>query len=201
MDKIGEVIEAATGEFLAQSYQLHWAPSLGSLVKTCAPPEAACESDSSIYGVVCYSSTGSVDPGRRPTIRGRDLEEEDDVYKQNPQLSRLLCTSFKVLIVGYQDGQGIRHFLPPRPPRVHAFVYPCSTDEVAGFTQDLDFLNVLLSTSLPIPSEELVAACLRIASEARDDGRVFLVKAGKELAQLLAGDPVRLNAVLRKIRP
>lgn len=200
-DKIGEVIEASTGEFLAQSYQLHWAPALGSLVKTCVPPETDCRSGSSIYGVVCYSSTGSVEPGRHATARGRDLDEEEDVYKQNPQLARLLSTSFRVLIVGHGDGSEVRHYLPPRPPRVHAFVYPCSQEEVVGFTRSLDFLNLLLGASLLIPAEELVAACLRAASTAREDGRTFLVRAGKELASLLAGDSVRLNTILRKIRP
>lgn len=201
MDKIGEVVESTTGEFTAQSYKLHWAPPLGSLVKTCAPPETACDSDSSIYGIVCYSSTGGLEPGRRPTARGRDLEEEEDVYKQNPQLERLLCTSFKVLIVGHQDAGILRHYLPPRPPRVHAFVYPCSQAEVVGFTQALDFLNLLLGSTLPIPAEELVAASLRAAAAAREDGRAFLVRAGKEMAMLLSGDPVRLTAILRKIRP
>lgn len=201
LEKIGEVIEATTGEFTAQSYQLHWAPALGSLVKTCTPPEMACEAGSSIFGVVCHSSTGSVDPGRRPTVRGRDLDLEEDIYIQNPQLSRLLCTNFRVLIVGHHNSSRICHYLPPMPPRVHAFVYPCSQEEVAGFTETLDFLDLLLATSLPIPPEELVAACLRVAATARQDGRAFLVRAGKELALLLAGDPARLNAVLRKIRP
>lgn len=199
--KIGEVVESATGDFIAQSYTLHWAPPLGSLVKTCAPPETSCASDSFIYGVVCYSTTGSLEPGRRPTARGRDLEDEGDVYTQNPQLGRLLSTSFKSLVVGHVEAGRLCHYLPPRPAKVHAFVYPCSETEVVAFTQTLDFLDLLLGATLTIPSEELVAACLRTAAAAWDDGRAFLVRAGKELAMLLAGDPARLNAILRKIRP
>lgn len=222
MHKIGEVIEASTGEFTAQSYRLHWAPALGSLVKTGAPeprvgevhepplPAAHLEQidqythqvkTPAIYGVVCYSETVSLEPGRRAVARGRDLESEEDVYLQNPQLARLLCTNFKALIVGYQDGDRIYHFLPPRPPHVHAFLYPCSQEEVAAFTRSLDFLPLLLGTSLPIPAEELVAACLRAAAAARQDARAFLVGAGKELALLLAAEPARLNTILRKIRP
>lgn len=194
MEKIGEVIEATTGEFTAQSYELHRAPPFGSLVKTW-------EQGTAIYGVVGYSSTGSIEAGRRPLARGRDLAEEEEVYRQNPQLARLLRTDFKALVVGHQEGGRICHFLPPRPPRVHAFVYPCSPEEVAAFTQALDFLTLLLGTGLPIPPEELVAACLRRAAAAREDGRSFLVRAGKELALLLAGEPARLNAILRRIRP
>ncbi|MDP2662881.1 MAG: hypothetical protein Q8R28_19370 [Dehalococcoidia bacterium] len=207
MDKIGEVVEATTGEFTAQSYQLHWAPSLGSLVKTGAPVVGTVHESplqtgpNAIYGVVCHICTASLEPGRRAMARGRDLEEEEEVYKQNPQLDHLMRTSFSVLIVGHTDGSRICHYLPPRPPRIHAFVYPCPQDEVAGFTQALDFLNLLLSASLPIPAEELVAACLRTAATAREDSRAFLVRAGKELAFLLAAEPARLNAILRKIRP
>lgn len=239
MDKIGEVIEASTGEFTAQSYRLHWAPALGSLVKTGAPAPRVGEVHESplragepaarvgaihespllaahleqidqythevkmpaIYGVVCYSETVSLEPGRRAVARGRDLESEEDVYLQNPQLARLLCTNFKALIVGYQDGDRTCHFLPPRPPHVHAFVFPCSQEEVAAFTSTLDFLNILLDASLPIPTDELVAACLRIAAASRNDGRAFLVGAGKELAQRLAAEPTRLGSLLRKIRP
>lgn len=217
MHKIGEVIEASTGEFTAQSYRLHWAPPLGSLVKVCTPAAPVgvihesplqphgqsplCPQALTIYGVVCYSETVSLEPGRRAVARGRDLESEEEVYLQNPQLDRLLCTNFKSLIVGYQDGDRIYHFLPPRPPHVHAFLYPCSQEEVAAFTRSLDFLPLLLGTSLPIPAEELVAACLRAAAAARQDARAFLVGAGKELALLLAAEPARLNTILRKIRP
>lgn len=194
MDKIAEVIEASTGEFTAQSYELHQAPPFGSLLRTG-------EEEAAIYGAVCYSSTASLEPGRRPTARGWDLEEEEEVYRQNPQLARLLRTEFRALIVGHQGAGRICHFLPPQPPRLHAFVYPCPQEEVASFTQSLDFLPLLLGAALSIPNEELVAACLRAAAAAREDGRAFLVRAGKELALLLARDPSRLNVILRKIRP
>ncbi|MGB3128878.1 MAG: hypothetical protein WBC11_04080, partial [Dehalococcoidia bacterium] len=48
--------------------------------------------------------------------------------------------------------------------------------------------------------DEMVSACLRQASRAHDDGRAFLVRAGKELAVLLGGELNRLNAILRRIR-
>ncbi len=91
------------------------------------------------------------------------------------------------------------HYLPPRPPRVHSFVYLCEEDEVCRFTQSLDFLPILLGTRAEAV-DEIVAACLRQASCAQDDRRAFLVKAGKEIAVLLSGDLNRLNAILRRIR-
>ena len=194
-DKIGEVIEASTGQFVAECYELHSPPSLGSLVKTS-------DGDVEIYGVVCNASTESVDPGRRPIARGKEEATEEGIYRQNPQLSKLLRTTFDTLVVGHsvEKQRAIPlHYLPPRPPRVHSFVYLCDGNEVRCFTQSLDFLPILLSTRAGAV-DEIVSACLRQASCAHNDKHVFLVKAGKELAVLLSGDLNRLNAILRRIR-
>ena len=191
-DKIGEVIEASTGQFTAECYELHSPPPLGSLVKTC-------DGDMEIYGVVCNAATESVDPGRRPIARGREEATEDGIYRQNPQLSRLLRTTFEALFVGHSIEKQILHYLPPRPPRIHSFVYLCEAEDVGQFTQSLDFLPILLGTK-KAAADEVVSACLRQASCAHDDKRIFLVKAGKELTVLMSGDLTRLNAILRRIR-
>ena len=194
-DKIGEVIEASTGQFVAECYELHSPPSLGSQGKTS-------DGDVEIYGVVCNASTESVDPGRRPIARGKEEATEEGIYRQNPQLSKLLRTTFDTLVVGHsvEKQRAIPlHYLPPRPPRVHSFVYLCEGDEVRRFTRSLDFLPILLSTRAGAV-DEIVSACLRQASCAHNDKHVFLVKAGKELAVLLSSDLNRLNAILRRIR-
>ena len=191
-DKIGEVIEASTGQFVAECYELHLPPPLGSLVKTS-------DGDVQIYGVVCNAATESVDPGRRPIARGKEEATEEGIYRQHPQLSKLLRTTFDTLVLGHGQGDELHHYLPPHPSRVHSFVYLCEPDEVRRFTQSLDFLPILLGTRAGAV-DEIVSACLRQASCAHDDKRAFLVKAGKELAVLLSGDLNRLNAILRRIR-
>ena len=191
-DKIGEVIEASTGQFVAECYELHSPPSLGILVKTS-------DGDVEIYGVVCNAATESIEPNRRPIARGREEATEEGIYRQNPQLSKLLRTTFDTLVIGHGQGDELHHYLPPHPSRVHSFVYLCETDEVRRFTQSLDFLPILLGTRAGAV-DEIVSACLRQASCAHDDKRTFLIKAGKELAVLLSGDLNRLNAVLRRIR-
>jgi hypothetical protein len=191
-EKIGEVIEASTGQFVAECYELHSPPSLGSLVKTS-------DGDVEIYGVVCNAATESVDPGRRPIARGKEEDTEEGIYRQNPQLSKLLRTTFDTLVIGHAQGDELYHYLPPHPSRVHSFVYLCETDEVRCFTQSLDFLPILLATRAGAV-DEIVSACLRQASCAHDDKRTFLIKAGKEVAVLLSGDLNRLNAILRRIR-
>jgi len=190
--KMGEVIEARTGEFVAECYELHTPPPLGSLVRTS-------DGEVGIYGVVCNASTESIEPGRRPLARGREESEEENIYRQHPQLSRLLRTTFDTLVIGHGEGDDLHHYLPPRPPRVHSFVYLCEGDEVRRFTESLDFLAILLSARAG-SVDEVVSACLRRAAGAHDDERAFLVRAGKELAVLLGGELNRLNAILRRIK-
>jgi len=192
--RIGEVTEASTTEFTAQSYVLHDAPAFGSFVR-------ASDGEVDVFAVVANAWTGSVDPGRRPVARGQDEEDEEDVYRRNPELQEILRTEFTALVVGFRDAGGAYHQrLPRRPARLHAFVHSCAPDEVAGFAERLDFLPTLLGGAAGAPADELVAACVREASAARGHDRAFLVRSGKELAVLLAMDLNRLSAVLRRLR-
>jgi hypothetical protein len=192
LTKIGEVIESGSDRFVAECYELHIPPPLGSLVRTT-------DGEVEIYGVVCNASTESIDPGRRPLARGREESEEGNIYRQHPQLSRLLRTTFDTLVIGHGQGDALHHYLPPRPPRVHSFVYLCEGDEVRRFTRSLDFLAILLGARVA-SVDEVVSACLRQAAGAHDDERAFLVRVGKELAVLLGGELNRLNAILRRIK-
>jgi len=194
LTRIAEIIEASTAEFVAECYQLHHPPPLGSLVKT---SDGAVE----IYGVVAGAATESIEPGRRPIARGQDAATEDDIYRQSPQLAKLLRTWFRALVVGHGEGERLCHYLPPHPARVHSFVSLCTQEEVARFTQSLDFLSLLSSADAAGTTDEVIAACLRSASQAHPDRQAFLVGAGKELTLLLGGEMTRLNAILRRIRP
>lgn len=189
--KIAEVIETSTAAFSAQCHELYGSPPFGALVR-------AAEGDTVIYAVVSNVTTASIEPGRRPVARGRDEADEQDVYTSSPQLSRLLRTEFEALVVGHRCGDELYHYLPPRPARIHGFVYPCDGEEVAAFTTSLDYLGILLAAREN--ADELVAASLRHASAAHDSPREFLVAAGKELASLLGGEPNRLNGILRRIK-
>ena len=190
--RLGEVIEGSTTEFRTHCYDLYQAPPLGSLV--------CCGDGDSTYGIVCDVATQSMDPSRTAIPRGRDSEDEEDVYLYNPQLTRLLYTQFQAVIVGHDDGPGIRRYLPPSPPRIHSFVYACSQEEVRAFSDSLDFLPILLSPSVNA-QDDVIASFLRIAGACHQDSNGFLVNAGKTLATLMAGQLPRLNNVLRRISP
>ena len=189
--KIGEIIEAATGGFTAQCYELHQPPPFGSLVRVKVD-------DIMIYAVVSGATTASIEAGRRPVARGRGEESEEGVFSSNPQLDKLLRTDFDGLVVGHRDGDRLNHYLPPQPARIHSFVYACEPGELAAFNQSLDYLSILVNVEHQ--ADELVSALLRHAAATCKDPREFLVRAGKELASLLADDTGRLNNILRRIR-
>ena len=192
-DRVGEVIEASATDFVAQCYELYQSPPLGSLVKTR-------DQDVELYGIVYNATTTSLEPGRRPIARGKDEATEEEVYRTSPQLLKLLRSEFSALVVGHRQGDKLYHYLPPKPARIHGFVYLCPLEEVKEFSQSFDFLNILVNTRLPVSVDEIVAASLRQMSQAYEDPRAFLVAAGKELAILLSGQFNQLKAILGRIR-
>ena len=192
-DRVGEVVEASTTDFVAQCYELYQSPPLGSLVRTVDLPVE-------LYGIVYNATTTSLEPGRRPIARGKDEASEEEIYKASPQLLKLLRSEFSALVVGHRQDGKLYHYLPPKPARIHGFVYLCSSEEVKGFSQSFDFLNILVNTHLPVSIDELVAASLRQMSQAYEDRHTFLVAAGKELAILLSGQFNQLKAILGRIR-
>jgi len=192
-DRAGEVIEASTTDFVAQCYELYQLPPLGSLVKT--TDEAVVQ-----YGIVYNAATTSLEPGRRPIARGKDEATEEEIYRSSPQLLKLLRSEFSAVVVGHRESDRLCHYLPPKPARIHAFVYLCAPDEMKEFSQSFDFLNILTNTRLPVPADELIAAALRRMSQAHEDSHAFLVAAGKELATLLSGQYNQLKAILGRIK-
>lgn len=222
---IGEVVEAGTTRFLAQCprERLHTPPAFGTFV--CVPPEGQSRSrlsdgfqeaddpfaesaplhalpsgvpDGTLYALVFRATTGSLEPGRRPAAYGLD---ETSLRAEQPQIFDLLATEFAALHVGYADAGRFRPHTPPRPPRLHAFVYPCSSEEVSAITEAPDVLRTLLQASGEASPDALIAACLRHAYARRKADFAFLVRAGKQLANLLRDDPERLTALLRQLEP
>jgi hypothetical protein len=194
-ERVGEVIESCTTDFTAQCYELYQSPPLGCLVKT------HWEKSADLYGVVCRATTAGIEPGRRPIARGRDEVSEDEVFRSSPQLLKLLRSEFDVAVIGFKKEQTICQYLPPKPARIHGFVYLCSDEEVRAFSRSFDFLNLLLKSRLELPVEEMVGASLRQMSRVYGPQKhAFLVAAGKELASLLSRDYSQLKAILRGLK-
>ncbi|MFH0846780.1 MAG: hypothetical protein V1894_01815 [Chloroflexota bacterium] len=190
MERIGEVIEATTQAFTTQCYELYHLPPMGSLVRVGDPP---------IYGVVGEEATLSIEPGRRPIARGQAEESEAALYRNSPQLMKLLRSEFTSLAVGGRFEGKLLHRLSPIPPAIHSFVYSCSDEEIREFSKSLDFLGILLASRGATNREELVSSCLRQMAAVYPDPHVFLVKAGKELTRLLRGDFRELRLILGRL--
>lgn len=187
--QIGEVIEASTTRYRAESLDLEGAPSFGSFVKTDTRPVT--------YGLVFNIYTASIDPSRRPTAFGLD---EAALIREQPQLFELLRREFEVAAIGYEEGSKIFSYLPPWPPRIHSFVHLCEPQEIRALTEELDFIRTV--TAMPgLPSEELVAASIRQACQACDSDFTFLVRAGREVAEILKDEYDKARAIIRRITP
>ena len=186
----GEIVEASTTYLLAQCHRLYAAPSLGDLVRT--------EEDSTAFSVVADVSTKSIDPGRRPLAMSQGEDTVDDIYNRHPQISRLLSTEISLIVVAHKADGKLFRYLSPVPTKIHAQVSICQFEEVRELTMSLEFLSVLITSSVG-STDDVVAAFLRSASMSHPDPKKFLVDAGKHIAAILAGDVHRLNALLRRI--
>lgn len=188
---VGEIIDTAVAEFAAQACTLNVAPPFGGFVKVTVP-------ERTVYAVTYAIHTGSLEPGGRAVLRGRDGMRDAAIFDQNPDLEQLLRTEFSALIVGYREGDALRAYLPPSPPPLHWSVVECDQPEIANLTGRLDYLRTILS-SMQAPVDALLAANIRLASTAHKDTRGFRIKAGRELATLLKSDYPRLTAILRAL--
>jgi hypothetical protein len=188
-DITGQVVQADIAGFTA-GWPLLQTPPLGSLLKV--------KDSGTIFAVVCNASTESID-NRPPVARLSGEADLESYLEKHPHLRHLLQTTCEAVVVGHQDGDQVRHYLPPSPAPLFAPVRLCSAAETARFRRELDFLKLLLAS--PTHSDETTAACLRRAAAAHTDGRAFLVRAGKELARLLGTEPQRLTSILRRVRP
>jgi hypothetical protein len=188
--RFGEVVEGSVEALVAQCHRLYDAPPLGALVRA--------RDEDPIYAVVAGVVTASLDPTRRAVARGENAESEEQVYREHPQLERLLRTDVSLVVVGHETDGAVHQYLPSSPPRIHTFVYGCSPEEVRRFAEHLDFLALLAGRGLVI-GDEVLAATLRQASVAFEQPHEFLVRSGRAVAALLASDTARLTSLLRRL--
>ncbi|WP_413167444.1 HAS-barrel domain-containing protein [Capilliphycus salinus ALCB114379] len=205
---IGEVIETATCEFLAQCLEsadltFPIMPPFGSWVKSTDE-----ESGNQIYGIVYHVTTSPIDSVHRARALGLSLQE---LREEQPQIFAMLKTEFRSAIIGFETQavgkNGIEpprgtvyQYIPPRPPQIHQAVYHCETRDIIHFSEEFDFLRTLLEVS-QAPVESLVAAAIRHIYQLRNCDRSWLVEAGRTLSILLRDDYDRLRIILKQIHP
>lgn len=193
--RVGEVIEASTLQWVTGAYQLLFAPPFGTLI------QAGChETGLLIYGLVYDIRTSSREPGGRALVRGGpryDGQEfyDHDIYNAHPDLAAVLQTEWSALVVGYERDGRIYHSLPPQPPTVHYSVYACAELATRRFTASCDFFRTVLMTSVA-PADDLLGAAIRQVAQLHADRRAYHLCAGRELARLMRDDYDRLRTIL-----
>jgi hypothetical protein len=186
---VGRVLRANVSSYVlgcrALTEQL---PPFGSLVRTDAVEPS--------LGLV-FDIAMSDDPLVRQLTVVEGLPPET---VQDQLQNRRLPVEISVLAVGYVRNSRNRQGVPPRPPLSLDTIHLCSDNELLAFTSRLDYLRLVLN-SREVSAEELLVAHLRMAAAARPPAQrqFFLEDAGRELARLLGGDLLRLDAILRGI--
>jgi hypothetical protein len=194
MPPMGRVLCSSTTGFVAGCQALQpQTPNFGSLVK------AGIRDGLEVIGLIYNVSIGD-DPLVRQLLGAADISEE---VIRDQRENRQMPIEVSVLTVGFSERGEIYQCLPPQPPPALNEVYSCDDQEIIAFTADFGYFRAILGANGEIPADELLAASLRHASLCRGHGkpdREFLIRAGRELARLLAEDPVRLDGLLRRIR-
>ncbi len=192
---IGWVLRASTVGFTVGCSISHPnLPAFGDLVKVPLPNE-----DTNIFGLI-YDVQIRDDPAVRQLILVGDLEQEAILDQRE---NRLVPIEISVLVVGYQqDKDVIYQGLPPRPPLSLDMLILCNNTDLRAFSRHLDYLRLVLNAA-QIPADEVIITHLRRAAQAHapEYQHDFLIGAGKELARLLNADLVRLDSILRRIKP
>ncbi len=188
---VGRVLRSSTASFTIGTRTLAAdVPRFGGFVKAAAPD--GCDIIGLIYDVLIED-----DLFARQLI-GAEVGAE---YIADQRQNRHVPIEISVLVVGHARNGRLYPYLPPQPPSSLDQIVTCPAAEVVQFTSDFTYFRTVLNAK-DAPTDELLAASLRLAAEARGaQGREFLVKAGRELSRLLAFDAVRLEGLLRRIKP
>jgi hypothetical protein len=188
--RVGRVMRSSTGEFtIGTRLQQIDVPTFGSFVK--APSTDGSDVIGLIYDVLIEDD---------PLVRQVISAEREEIIRDHRE-NRQVPATVSVLVIGHCRNGRMYSYLPSQPPAALDLLHTCTNEEVVRFTEDFTYFRTVLN-AIDARPDELLAASLRHAAEARHgDRREFLVRAGRELARLLAFDAVRLEGLLRRIRP
>lgn len=191
---IGRVLRASTTGFECgtRSSDLD-EPSFGAFV------QVRRRNDPTIIIGLIYAIRIDDDPLVRQLIMANNI---NTATIRDQRENRMVPVEISVITVGCIEDNVPLYTLPPRPPISLDPVYLCDSEMIYTFTERFDFFRLVLQAA-QVPSEELLAAALRLAASVRprNEQTNYLIRAGQRLAQLLSADLLRLNHLLRLIRP
>jgi hypothetical protein len=178
-------------------------PRFGSFIRIDSP-----ENGLALFAVVFDVITNPPDSVHKPSALGLTREK---LRQEQPHIFALLKTQVHAQIIGFRESAPnydndesaiIYQHLPPQPPEVHDFVYAATQKETIRLTSNFEFLRLLSQVSSP-PADELIAAAVREAAQAREgEARErYLIEAGRAITQLFRSDYEHMLSIVRKIKP
>lgn len=188
---LGRVLRSSTAAYTFGYNHVDDAPPpFGALIRADVATE-------SVYGLV-YDVVVHDDPFVRQIVAAG--EEMDETRIQDMRQRRQTPVEITALAVAYARGDQVYQRIPPRPPAALQPIYACADAEVRRALARFDYFRTVLNNS-QCPAEELLAASLRQAARCQlpGDDQPYLLAAGREIARLLAADPARLEAILRRL--
>ncbi|NOZ72894.1 MAG: hypothetical protein GXP38_13450 [Chloroflexi bacterium] len=188
---IGHILRSSTTAFtFGYSQPDTPPPSFGSLVQ-------ATVAEQQVFGLV-YNVVVQDDAFVRQIVAASENLAEEKI--QDMRKRRQVPIEVSVLVIAYRQGEQIFQRIPPRPPGALLPVFACSDEDIHQILAEFHYFRTVLN-NMECPAEELLAASLRLGASCQLPGQVrpYLLKAGRELARLLANDPSRLDAILRRL--
>jgi hypothetical protein len=170
-------------------------PPLGALT------QVESESGETIFAVVAYSETTGIDATRRAVRRGSNDVRDADVYRQHPELNRVLRSTFEAVPIAFEREDRIVYVVPPVPPPLHYSVEPVAAAQLARLTDRFDYLATLTRYQGDIAAEQIIISHVRAVFEARERDREWLDRAAGEISRLYASEYDRLLPILEAIDP
>lgn len=151
---------------------------------------------SNVVGLIYNISIEDDELTRQMAATDQPMEEE----LADQQFLRQIPIEYEILSIGYQKEGQFYHTLPPQPPFSLAPIQSLTKDEILHFTQELNFIPLILSAQ-NLPIDDLLAACIKSAASVRSDKEKspFIIQAGRYCARLLSHDLNRLNNLIRNL--
>ena len=188
---LGRILRSASTTFtFGRTLNAGDLPAFGDLVTADA-------AGGPVYGLI-YEIIVEDDPFVRQVVAASaDMPQEkiEDMRQR-----RQVPVEITALAVAYRQYDRIWQGVPPRPPGALQRVTACDCATTRAVLDDFVFFRLILNHG-QAPTDELLTASLLNAAGCQPPGqdRAYLLDAGRELVRLLAQEPARLDAILRRL--
>lgn len=195
-DVVGRVLRAGTTGFDCgtRSSSINGNQNFGAFVTV----NISDGEDTQAIGLI-YAIRIDDDPLARELVMAANVDNNALLdHRENRMVPVEIC----VINVGFAVNGDYYYNLPPRPPMSLTEVHLMTSDEVRRFTEQTDFIRLVLNAR-DVKPDELLAASLIYASYAYHESERydFMVRCGRRVAQLLSHDLKRLSHILNLITP